>query len=175
MAVDEQAVVSVLLRERSKLIAYAWSMVRSFHVAEDVFQEVSMLALEKRGEIHGPEQVLPWLRTVVRHRALKARAKSVRGPVAMDEQLLDLLEDAWQAQDAERSTDLMDALERCLAKLTPRAREIIRYRYGLGMSGIDVARALDRQVHAVYKALARIHVTLAECIQRRIRVARGGT
>lgn len=171
MPVDEQVVVTVLLRERSKLIAYVWSIVRSYHVAEDVFQEVSMLALEKRAEIHGPEKVLPWLRAIARHRALKARAKALRGPVAMDERLLDLLEQAWQTQDAAPASDLMDALERCLSKLTPRAREIIRYRYGLSMSGADVARALDRPVQTVYKALARIHVRLGSCIQRHVRLA----
>ncbi len=105
----------MLLRESGgKLIAYVWSIVRSYHVAEDVFQEVSMLALEKRAEIHGPEKVLPWLRAIARlPGALARRRRLRRAGVAMDERLLDLLEQAWQTQDAAPASDLMDALERC--------------------------------------------------------------
>ncbi len=51
MALEQATVVRILMAERSKLLAYIWSIVRDEHAVEDVFQEVSILAVEKCGQI----------------------------------------------------------------------------------------------------------------------------
>ena len=59
---SQEAVLRALLANRTTLLGYIWSMVRDRHVVEDIFQEVSVLALEKREEF-GDERALPtWLR-----------------------------------------------------------------------------------------------------------------
>ena len=168
MPVDEQSLVQHLLGERTKLIAYIWSIVHDAHLAEDIFQEVSLVALRKRQEIEGSPQVFPWLRSVARHKSLKALAARSRRPMVLDENLLGELEDAWIRHDSAPSADTADALEGCIKKLSPKARRIVELRYGVGLSGGEVATAAGVQVRSIYQALSRIHVALADCVRRNL-------
>jgi RNA polymerase sigma-70 factor, ECF subfamily len=168
MPVHDQALLQVLLRERSKLMAYIWSFVRDAEVAEDIFQEVSLLAFQKRDSIAGPESVLPWLRAVARHRAMKAFTARSKRPLPLDESLLDDLDSAWAERDAASSSSLREALRHCMEQLTDKARRIVSLRYGEGLSGQQVATALCVQVRSVYQAMTRIHVALASCIRQQI-------
>ena len=61
-----------------------------------------------------------------------------------------------------------DALNDCLEGLSEKARETIKMRYFEGLRGKQVAEKLGRKPEAVYKALQRIYVTLAECIERKL-------
>ena len=44
----ENDIVTILLRERVRLSAYAWSIVRDTHVVEDLIQEVIVKALANK-------------------------------------------------------------------------------------------------------------------------------
>src|SRR4051794_21632754 len=46
--IDQESLVIVLLRDRVKLLAYITAIVRDNHLAEDIFQEVALLAVRKR-------------------------------------------------------------------------------------------------------------------------------
>jgi RNA polymerase sigma-70 factor (ECF subfamily) len=167
LLIDQESIVLFLLRERIKLLAYIASIVRDDHLAEDVFQEVAVLALRKREEIHDPTHFLAWMRLVARNRALKCLRERGRC-LFLDERLLAELEDQWADFDLTPAADLTDALRHCLAKLSPYAQQLIRLRYVEGISGARLAEALDRQLNAVYVALSRIHRSLGACIRQRI-------
>jgi len=62
MAIDQETLVVLLLRERIKLLAYIRAIVRDEHLAEDVFQETSALAVRKRAEIQDGQHFLAWMR-----------------------------------------------------------------------------------------------------------------
>jgi RNA polymerase sigma-70 factor (ECF subfamily) len=157
-----------LLQERAKLLAYVWAIVRDEHLAEDVFQEVSLLAVNKREEIYEEGSLLPWLRRTARHRALHALQLQKRRPVPLSETLLDSLDRCWEKYDDIPSSALADALRQCMSRLTSHARRIITLRYVQGLSGIQVAETLGRKVTTVYMALSRIHGKLRTCVQRRM-------
>ena len=59
-------------------------------------------------------------------------------------------------------------LHNCLDELSEKSRETIRLRYFEGLRGSQVAEKLGRKPEAVYKALQRIYVTLAQCILRKL-------
>ncbi|MCG8509779.1 MAG: hypothetical protein MI741_11185 [Rhodospirillales bacterium] len=168
MAVDQKIIVRVLLRDRGKLLAYIGAIVRDAHIAEDVLQEVSMLALEKQEQILNEAAVLPWMRTAARFRSLKALEKLNRRPAFMDNALLDLMEDQWREVDNTPSEDMANALRNCVAKLTPYAQQLIGLRYGSGLGAQQIADSLNRKVDAVYKALTRTHAALAQCVRKRL-------
>lgn len=48
---DEQRMVRTLLVEQPKVLAYIQSMVRQPDLADDIFQDVCALAMEKRSQI----------------------------------------------------------------------------------------------------------------------------
>jgi RNA polymerase sigma-70 factor (ECF subfamily) len=167
MGLDQAAVVRVLFAERAKLLAYIWSIVRDEHAVEDVFQEVSVLAVEKCQQISDEGALWPWLRQTAKFRslhALRARGKLV----PLDDELLDKLDLSWQAYDDRSSPALVEDLLQCVKKLTPHAQRIIALRYVDGLSGIEVAARLKREVHTIYVALTRIHNSLRRCMQDRL-------
>ena len=166
MPVDENTVVRVLMAERAKLLAYVWSIVHDEHIAEDVLQEVSMLAIDKRAQIDNERALLPWLRQTARYRALHAVRDRVKTPMLLDEKVLDGLAPYWQKYDDVPSQTLADALRYCVEQLTPYARRIVALRYAEGRSGTKVAEILGRKVRTIYVALSRIHRTLRDCIRQ---------
>lgn len=168
MAIDQDTIVRALLTERARLFAFIWSIVRDLHIAEDVFQEVSLLALNKREEIESAEALPHWFRGVARHKALKAIAAKGRSPVTLDDQLIEMMEPHWAAAEQSSASDAAEALRRCLGGLNENNRRLVTMRYAQGMSGVEVAKRLNRTAETVYKALSRVHNTLADCVRRRM-------
>lgn len=169
MALEHHTIVRLLLAERAKLHAYIWSIVRDDHVTEDVFQDVSILAIDKRQEIDDEAHLHRWLRTAARFESLKALRGLKRRPTAMDAATLDLIDRQWSEYDAMPSSDLTEALRCCLDELTPHARRIVRARYVDGVSGKQLAERLNQKAHSLYVTMGRIHRRLHDCIQKRLR------
>jgi len=168
MALSRQDIVKAAFRDRARLIAYAWSIVRDEHAAEDLFQDVAALAVEKAQTIRDEDHLAAWARQAIRFRAINPLRDAGRKPATFDPDLLDSLDHAWHQVDALDSAGMTDALRHCLSELTENNRRIVDLRYMQGLSGVDVAAQLGRKVDTVYQALTRIHRVLAGCIRRRL-------
>jgi RNA polymerase sigma-70 factor (ECF subfamily) len=164
----------LLLRERVKLLAYIRAIVRDNHLAEDVFQEVAVLAVRKRDEIRDRRHFLAWMRLAARHLALKVMRRQHQY-LFLDESLLDHLDGQWAEQDPSSASDLVDALRTCLESLSPYARNMVKLRYVDGISGLQLAEVVDRSPNTVYVTLSRIHRSLGDCIRQRLAGAGGQT
>ena len=64
--------IRLLMAERERLFSYIWAIVGNIHLAEDVFQEVSLLVLQKRPEASDELQFRVWLRRTARYKAIEA-------------------------------------------------------------------------------------------------------
>ncbi len=168
MPLSAEAAVEGLLANRSKLLAYAWSLLRDHHATEDVFQEVVLLAMKNAAEIKDKDHLLVWARRTARNRGIDYLRRQSHRPVLLADDVLDLLEDQWSEFDGLSQRDRLDALRECSERLTPRSQQILLLRYGQGVSGRGVAEALQQSTHAVYVALTRIYHTLEECIRRKL-------
>ncbi len=141
--------------------------MRDDHLAEDVFQEVAVLAVRKRAEIRDERHFLGWMRLASRHQALKVLRRR-QHHLLLDETLLDRLEEQWAEQDRDASADLLEALRYCLEQLSPYAQNLVKLRYAEGVSGERLAEVVDRSLNTVYVALSRIHRSLGDCIKQRL-------
>lgn len=166
MALDETVIVRTLMADRAKLLAYIWSIVHDAHLVEDVFQEVSLLAIGKKSELRDEKALSCWLRKSARLLSLTAVRGKVRRPVLLGEDVLDQLDAAWAEVDAQPAAESLDLLHRCLAKLSERSRQFVALRYLEHLSGAQVAQKLGTTVHSVYVALGRIHRSLRDCIEK---------
>jgi RNA polymerase sigma-70 factor (ECF subfamily) len=165
LGLSETELVDRLLKERARLLAYIWSIVRDGQLAEDVFQEVSLLAVRKRTEINCPAALPSWLRKAARLHALTALRRVSRTETLFSNDVLDSLDQAWDDHQDESTKVLADALQHCMARLTRRSKQIVALRYQGGLSGDQVADHLNMKVHSVYVALSRIHRSLRECMK----------
>jgi RNA polymerase sigma-70 factor (ECF subfamily) len=60
------------------------------------------------------------------------------------------------------------ALAKCLEKLRPQDRELIRKRYAPGESGQSVAESLERPVNSIYQSRGRSRRALLVCVNRQL-------
>lgn len=173
MPLDQQTVIRAVVAERDRLYAYIWSMLGDAHLAEDVLQDVTVVAIEKATELADERVLVSWLRTTARYKSFEALRAKKRRPPVMDAMVLDQLESAWEALDLLEVSELADNLERCLGRLTPRSRQIVAMRYGNSMKSGEIAEALGRKVSSVYQVLTRAHRVLADCIRHAMRTEPG--
>ncbi|MEX0867219.1 MAG: sigma-70 family RNA polymerase sigma factor [Pirellulales bacterium] len=167
MGLSEEFVVRELLRNQSKLVAFAWTLLRDPHQADDLFQDVCLEAICKRAEIHDETHLLPWAMQAVRFRAIDLLRANRRHHRILSEQVVDRLQASWQAVptvDKQRT----EALRDCVSGLSGYAKQLVKLRYVDGLAGKDVAKRLNRKVETVYKALSRVHKTLEECVRRQL-------
>jgi RNA polymerase sigma-70 factor, ECF subfamily len=163
---DQAAALRLLLANRTMLLGYINVITGDPTLTEDVFQEVSIVVMAKFTDVQDLDGFRPWARTIARFQALKAVNKRRANPVVLASEVIDRLDQAWDEHDREepRATSVA-ALERCLAKLTPRAQELVNLRYYQDLSGQRIAERLRKPLNTIYVAISRIHRTLADCVR----------
>lgn len=173
---DRVELVRLLTRVQSTVQSYAYAIVRDFHAAEDVYQEVALVVAERWEEAPGePERVLAWIREITRRKALEARRGRRRMPPTLSEGALVSLGDHFGAPDPGRQarSGLEAVLAACLRKLTATARRVVEARYSESVSCEDIAGRIGRSVQSVYSLLKRSRLALTECVERSLAAERG--
>jgi RNA polymerase sigma-70 factor (ECF subfamily) len=148
-------------------LAYIRSIVRDSHLAEDIFQDVSIVALRKREEIIDETHFGAWVRRTARLEAMNVLRREQKRRVAPPAAVLDLLDNHWDNRDLEVARQRSEWLGECLDRLSDRASQLVRWRYVDGASPGQLAERLGRPINTIYVALTRIHRTLAECVRRK--------
>lgn len=166
---DQASALRLLLANRAMLLGYINVITGDPTLTEDVFQEVSIVVMEKFAMVENIEGFRPWTRTIARFQALKAVNKRRANPVILAGEVIDRLDQAWEEHDREdpRASSVA-ALERCIAKLTPRAQELVQLRYHEDLSGQHIAERLRKPLNTIYVAISRIHRTLADCVRNEL-------
>lgn len=172
MAIDHDILVRALLTERIKVIAFVRAIVRKRELAEDVFQDVCVIALEKREQIHDAQHLAAWLRTTARLRAMNVLRKQKNRLEPLDDAVLDSMESHWRQHDPTAGSAMSEALQKCLEQLAEKARQVIHSRYTQGLSVAELADRSNRTVNSMYVAISRIHATLSDCVFRRLAAER---
>lgn len=168
MALEHDHILRLLLSGRVILLAYIQSIVRDSHLAEDVLQEISVLAVRKRDEIVDETHFRAWIRRAARLESMNVLRRHHKLSTAMPEPVLEALEVHWDNRDEDWAADRIDALRQCVGRLTGNAQHLVRMRYHEGVSGIVLAERLGKPVNTIYVALSRIHRVLADCVARRL-------
>jgi RNA polymerase sigma-70 factor (ECF subfamily) len=165
MSLDTTEIVTHLLRERVRLTAVALLVLGDAHAADDVFQQVTVDALESGSPFQDAGHLTAWALRVARYRAVDAVRK--RAALPLDDAALEALAAHWADRPAADAPARVEALQWCVARLPADAREVLHLRYEAGLSCGEVAARLRRTVGAVYQTLSRLHRRLRDCIEAR--------
>lgn len=162
MLSPEQVAASLFAR-RLSLIGFIAAVTRDFHLAEDLFQETCIKAIGRAAEFESDAHLFHWTRLTARNRAIDTLRRTHGRYDGLSAETLEMLAAEWP--NAPGPDLAMEALERCLQKITPNNRRLLRMRYFEGHSCSEVAERMQRKIETVYQALARIHKTLRECVR----------
>jgi len=139
----------------------------SSHLADDLAQEVFVVALQKQALALPPAAATTFLRRTARFLLLR-HWRSDRAAIA----LADAVDDLWTRQCADDGGEgLLTALRGCVDGLTERSKQAIGLCYGVGAetpAARDAAAlALGLQQNGLKTLLQRARQALRECIERR--------
>ncbi len=165
--------IRTLLAEQVKVTAYIQSMVRRPEMADDIFQDVCALAMEKRARINDEDHLRNWMRTTARLQALSALRKRELEHLLLDEKTWDTLESSWQALDETDASLYAESLRRCMALLSESHRLLISKRFVDGYDYPRLSAECHRTTKSLYVTFSRIYSFLGKCITERMPPSRG--
>ena len=161
-------ILRILMPERTKQIALAWSILRSAELSEDVYQDMLAKVFDSEFTFEGPQHLRDWSWKVLRNRCYELIRQQKYQARLLDTSVLELVDSELEERRVSQLPQRAAALRDCIQQLSERSREMIKMRYFEGLRGKQVAERLGRQPDAVYKSLQRIYVTLAQCIERKL-------
>lgn len=156
--------VSLYAGCQRQIYVYVRSRVPSAADCDDVVQNVGTALWEKFGTYRPEESFVRWAFGVARLEVLKYRQKQVQRKVGLRVELTDLIDNETLAI-SETADVLSEALRKCVERLSPWSRVVLKQRFEAGKSVHEIAERFDRSERAVYQTLQNIYRTLYDCVQ----------
>ena len=165
---DAAQIAQLIVKHRHGLLAYLYGVLPDAHAAEDLFQEVCVVAVQKAGEFQDGTNFVAWARTIARNKLREHLRR--RSGVSVDDAFFDGVESAF---DEVRDPDVRkEALRRCLGDIQDRTRQMLVWRYEEGLTAASIAARMGQSRAGVNSLLQRVREILRECVDRRISEAR---
>jgi RNA polymerase sigma-70 factor, ECF subfamily len=155
----------LVLRHQARLRAFLYSRTGSIDATDDLAQDIFLIAFRQIDRFDASRPEWPWLLGIARihlHEHWRAAAReNAADPVAA----LVAEEQSARDEDTEVRTVQIDALKRCVEKLPPEGRNLVRMLYEKGLSCSEAGKRIERAEGAVRMAIHRIRAALRNCIE----------
>ena len=129
---------------------------RNNQIVEDCIQELFTDLWIKRKKLGGTDQIKPYLLVALKRRVLR-QIKKAKNSTNFD-QLSDFFL-VYSAEDNiildDSQTTKIDKLNKNLANLTPKQKEVIYLKFYEQLSYTEIAKIMKVEVKAIYKLMAR--------------------
>lgn len=156
------------LKSRKMLFGFIVSIVRDKEAAEDIFQDVSMIAFSKCATFQAGTDFGAWLREIGRRRILKARETHLRGAIILEPETIDAVAAAYDRRSEEKIVDREAALRECIRSLPERGRRLIEMRYQDAQSFESIARRVQSSVNSIQVTMTKIRKALRRCVEAKL-------
>lgn len=165
---DPQRVLEVqqlFIKHANGLRGLIGALFPDMDLADDVLQEVFVVVTEKAHTYRPDSDFRGWAYGIAKRKALEhARRYSAKRKVGVfAPETLELLCESRPDDDRDDS-EVRSSLARCLGKLTPTLREMVRLRYTENLSPANIATRMEWTSEAVYVALSRSRSLLRKCL-----------
>jgi RNA polymerase sigma-70 factor (ECF subfamily) len=160
------------LQQRRELFGFIRAFVHSTADADDIFQEVALVIIEKAKtdtEIHN---FRAWSHEIARRKTLEffrkqRHKKELRLP---SEEMQGIIDDAYVKETPEEPgiNAEHDALHDCLKSMSGKNRKLLSMRFMADKSYEEMAGLLKKTETAIRRASARARLALADCMQRKL-------
>ena len=168
---DTAQFVRLLTQNERRVYAFILSQVPNWFDADEILQDTNVRLWEEFGRFEPGTDFCAWACTVAKFQVLthRKRRSRERGRVNFTDEFLDVVAAEMGREGDDLAAARHRALERCVERLNPAGRAMVKAYYRPGAAGGEVAEQFGRSVDALYKALSRIRKTLHDCIQARLK------
>ena len=162
---SQEALTRWLLSHRKALFAYINAIVRDHALAEDIFQDTSIVILKKTDL--DDSMLWAFARGVAKNRALAALRDRKKHTLALSPAALECVDRGFD-QVADDTEARVQALTNCVKVLPENWREIVQLRYWSNLSVGEIAKRLEQSENTLSVTLNRIRSRLAKCVSNRL-------
>jgi RNA polymerase sigma-70 factor len=161
---DREEFARLFSRNARRIYGFIMTLVFNHHDAEEVFQNTNVVLWNKFADFELGSNFFAWASRIAYYEVLSLMKQQRRSRTFSDEALELLASEAVALSD--QSTERYEALEDCLERLDARDRQLLQERYYFQHPPKQIAASQSKSVHAIYRALSRIHNVLLNCVQR---------
>jgi RNA polymerase sigma-70 factor (ECF subfamily) len=171
---ERSALDRLLARHIARIHRFGTSMCRDPEDAKEVVQDTLLAAARSIREFRGGSSFSTWLFSIARSFCIKRRRRGKSAPAEAQSSEAELLTDPAQDLEAMVETkEIGDALERAIAALDPKYREVLLLRDVEGLTAPEVAAVVGIGVDAVKTRLHRARLAVRAAVAPRLGVAEG--
>jgi RNA polymerase sigma-70 factor (ECF subfamily) len=152
----------------ASLRRYCLALTGEADAADDVVQETFLEVQRAFRRFEAGGDFGAWLRGIARNVAARRREKYARTrrlTVSLDPRVVSELESLVQAEEMSEAGPV-ETLRKCLEKLQPDDRELVRARYEADTDVKGLAERAGRTLSWAKTRLMRLRWALAECVRR---------
>ncbi|MDX9868955.1 MAG: sigma-70 family RNA polymerase sigma factor [Kiritimatiellia bacterium] len=158
-------VQSLFVQHMTQVRAFVLSLMPDFSQVDDILQDVFLTVTAKAADFQEGTNFRAWVFTIARFRVLKSMNAMGKAFLPLSEEVVGQL--AEEVPDAREGLDRrIRFLERCLEKLAPQARRMVRMRYYEELKPAKIAEELGLSVNGVSVLLSRSRALLRDCVGR---------
>lgn len=158
---DQQAFASLIRKYQKQIHTLAWRKIGDFQIAEDIVQETFLQVYQKLETLEDPTHFARWLHQIANRRCIALLRKNRIQTEPLEETDISEIEtEAYSqyvaAEHAKMTADAQrDLVEKLLAKLKERDREVITLHYFEEMSSPEIGELLGIPENTIKSRLHR--------------------
>lgn len=161
---DKNAFVHLVDKYNRRLFAYALSLTNDHVMAEDILQNVFIRAWEKRKKMQIEKSLSNYLfRTI--HNEFINQYKKKQSVLKLEKKYYEKLETVAQAQDDASFDKLIRLINKEVANLPPRCREVFLLSRKEGLTNLEISKHLEISIKTVEAQITKAFLILREKLQ----------
>lgn len=157
-------VVRYIALTQPKLRSYIRSLVFNPSDVDDIMQDVAVIAIEKFDRYDSNRSLNGWVFGIAKNQILKYFEKQNRQKLCFSTELVDAITASAESESA--NSDSLDTLEKCMEKLDPQKRELLRRRHTPGTTARQLAREIGYTDTRISRLLNSLYKLLMNCMKR---------
>ena len=163
---NDREYVDLLQDAHRELHAFILAMLQNRADADDVYQQTALVLWRKFSEYQPGTSFIAWAIRVAQFEIMNYVKARRRRKVFFNDGILEAVAANYQIESSEAQAARLEALAKCLDRLSPRDRTMLMQCYSVGSDYREIAAAAGKSLTAVYKAISRIRQALHYCIQK---------
>lgn len=168
---DTRRFMGLLVPNQKKIYAFIRYLVPNRADADDILQETLTEMWNKFDDYQEGSNFVGWGVTIARYKILSFVSRKKSKAHHFSEQTLNLLQnDVEHTHRHNTIIERIDILKDCIAKLSDKEKKLLHFRYEKDLTFEHIADRFSLSIPAIYKALSRIHASLAKCIRMTLRL-----
>lgn len=165
MSINEsEQFVELMTSFQGRLYAFILSLMGDPNSANDILQETNIVLWNKSSEFELGTNFKAWSFRIASFQVMAYRQRCMRDRLIFDDDMIQ--EIIAESTDMDELYEFkQQKIQSCMSNLPDRQRDLIKRRYSLGHTVMDIAQELKSTANSIAQALFRARNNLTQCVK----------